>query len=274
MEYQKTLAKPVYFEGIGLHTGQHAAIKLLPADENTGIKFEINNRTFSLSPLNVCDTLQNITLCFDSYKIMTVEHLTSALFGLGIDNVVIKIIEGEELPILDGSAKVFVERILEAGLTTQSTKKNYIFINKEFSFYKNEEQYLIVKPNEKLIIDYEIDFEIIGKEHIRIEVNEENYIKEISSARTFGFIEDAEKLRKIGLALGASMENVHVYSRVEKKSLNGDRYPNENVRHKVLDLIGAIAIFSPRIVGEFIARKSGHYIDCKVIEMIFNEYAS
>lgn len=272
MEYQKTVAKPIYFEGIGLHTGQYSSIQLLPADENTGIRFEFDGKVFNLSPQNVCDTLQNITLCFNGYKVMTVEHLTSAIFGLGIDNVIVKVIEGKEIPILDGSARIFVERILEAGVITQSAKRSYFFVNREFSFYKNEEQYLIVRPSDKLVIDYEIDFDVIGKEHIRIEVNEENYIKEISNARTFGFIEDAEKLKKAGLVLGASMENVHVYSREEKRSLNGDRYPDESVRHKVLDLIGAIAIFSPRIVGEFIARKSGHFIDCKLIEMIYNEY--
>lgn len=272
MEYQKTLAKPVYFEGIGLHSGQYSAIQLLPADDNTGIRFQFDDKVFDLNPNNVCDTLQNITLCFGDYRVMTVEHLISALFGLGVDNVIVKIVEGKEIPILDGSAKVFVERIFDAGLLTQNSKKNYFFVSKEFSFYKSEDQYLLVRPSDKLIIDYEIEFEVIGREHIRIEINEENYIKEISNARTFGFIEDAEKLKKAGLVLGASLGNVHVYSRVEKKSLNGDRYPDESVRHKVLDLIGAIAIFSPRIVGEFIARKSGHFIDCKVIKMIYDQY--
>ncbi len=268
--YQRTISRSIFFEGTGLHSGEYSAIYLLPIDENSGIKFEIDGKVFDVTPKNVCNTLQNITLCFGNYSIMTVEHLFSVFLGLGIDNVLIKVIEGKEIPIMDGSAKVFVDRIKEVGLVEQSTRKEYFFIDKEFSFYKNEEQYLIVRPNSRLIVDYEIDFEVIGKEKIRLEINEETYENEISKARTFGFIEDSEKLKNVGLALGASMENVHVYSKVQGKSLNGDRYQNENVRHKVLDLLGAIALFSPRLVGEFIARKSGHFIDTKLIEMVFN----
>ncbi|MEN2997752.1 MAG: UDP-3-O-acyl-N-acetylglucosamine deacetylase [Brevinematia bacterium] len=263
--FQKTLKKPISFEGIGLHKGEYSLIHLLPSDENTGIMFEFDNKVFPVSPKNVCDTLQNITLCFNSYKIMTVEHLFSVFVGLGIDNVVIKVVSGSEIPILEGSAQVFVEKVLEVGTVQQSARRNYLFLGKEYSFYKNEDQYIIARPSDRLVIDYEVEFEVIGKESIRIEINEENYVKEISRARTFGFLEDAEKLKKAGLALGASMENVHVYSRAERKSLNGDRYHNENVRHKVLDLLGAIALTNPRVVGEFIARKSGHYIDCKLI---------
>lgn len=272
MEYQTTISKPIFFEGIGLHSGKYGAIELLPSEENTGIRFQFENKLFYVSPINVCDTLQNITLCFDNYKVMTVEHLFSALLGLGIDNVIIKVIEGKEIPILDGSARIFVDRILEAGITKQNEKRNYFFINKEFSFYKNEDQYLIVKPSDRLVVEYEIEFEVIGKESINIEINQETYINEISNARTFGFIEDAEKLKKAGLALGASMDNVHVYSREKGISINGDRYSNESVRHKVLDLLGAINLFSPKLIGKFIAKKSGHLIDCKLIRMIYDEY--
>ncbi|MFN4244748.1 MAG: UDP-3-O-acyl-N-acetylglucosamine deacetylase [Brevinematia bacterium] len=270
--YQKTIAKPIFFEGIGLHSGEYSSIYLLPSDEDTGIRFEFDGKIFDVTPRNVCDTFQNITLCFNGYKIMTIEHLFSVFLGLGIDNVLIKVLEGKEIPILDGSARVFVERIKEVGIVEQKAKRSYFFVTREFSFYKNENQYLIVRPSNSLVIDYEIDFEVIGTEKIVLEINEETYEKEISKARTFGFIEDAQKLKEAGLVLGADMNNVHVYSKREKKSLNQDRYVNENVRHKVLDLLGAIALFSPRLVGHFIARRSGHFIDTKLISIIFDEY--
>ncbi|MCS7299272.1 MAG: UDP-3-O-acyl-N-acetylglucosamine deacetylase [Spirochaetia bacterium] len=272
MDYQKTLSRPVFFEGIGLHTGEYSAIELLPAEENSGILFQVEDKTFECSIKSVCDTLHNISLCFGDYKIMTVEHLLASLFGLGIDNVIVRIVRGSEIPILDGSSKVFVERMLEAGIVKQKDKKNYFYPDIEFYFHKNEDQYIKFKPNDRLVIDYEIEFDVIGREHMRIEINEDSFLREICNARTFGFIEDAEILRKSGLALGAGLDNVHVYSRTERRSLNESRYSNESVRHKVLDLLGAIALFYPRIVGEFIARKSGHFVDCKLISMIYDEY--
>ncbi|MGB9622138.1 MAG: UDP-3-O-acyl-N-acetylglucosamine deacetylase [Brevinematia bacterium] len=272
MEQQKTIARSLFFEGIGLHTGEFGSIFLLPADENVGIIFEIEGKLYRFDPSNVSSTSQNITISFGKYEVMTVEHLFSVFTGLGIDNIIIKINEGREIPILDGSARVFVDKILEVGLVNQKDKKSYFYIDREFEFRKDDNQYLIVKPSDKLIVDYEIEFDVIGKEKIRIEINQETFVKEISPARTFGFIEDAEILKKKGLALGASMENVHVYSRVEGRSLNQGRFPNENVRHKILDLLGAIALFSPTLRGEFIARKSGHYIDVKLMQQIFNYY--
>ncbi|MCX8028926.1 MAG: UDP-3-O-acyl-N-acetylglucosamine deacetylase [Brevinematales bacterium] len=274
MEYQKTVSKCIFLEGVGLHTGRESAIQICPLEEDSGIVFEFEGKRFVVDPQSICDTNHNISLCFNGHKIMTVEHLFSALFGLGIDNVLIKVLYGEEIPILDGSARVFVERIKESGIVKQNNKRSYLYIDREFSFYKNENQYLIVKPSDKIIIDYEIDFDVIGKEYITFEFSEDSFVKEISSARTFGFIEDAERFKKIGLALGASMENVHIYSKVEKMSLNGDRYPNENVRHKVLDLLGALAILYPRVIGRFIAKKSGHLIDCELVKLIYNHYMS
>lgn len=272
MEYQKTISRRLFFEGFGLHTGEYASISLLPADEDVGIVFEIDGKFYKFDPSSVSDTSHNITLSLGEYKVMTVEHLFSVFTGLGIDNVIIKVNEGKEIPILDGSAKVFVDMILEIGLVEQKNKKHYFYIDNEFEFSKSEDQYLIARPSNKLIVDYEIEFDVIGREKMKLEINENTFVREISAARTFGFIEDAEVLKRRGLALGASMDNVHIYSRIEKKSLNRDRYPDENVRHKILDLLGAIALFSPNLRGEFIAKKSGHYTDVKLIQKIFDYY--
>lgn len=273
MKWQRTIVRPVTFEGVGLHTGKYSVIQLLPGEEDTGIVFEVCGSIFSVTPGNVCNTLQNITLCSNGRRVMTVEHLLSVFVGLGIDNVIVKVLEGEEIPILDGSAEVFVKEILNVGVTEQKKERKYLFVGKEVSLSRGGDQYLVVRPSDKFVVDYEIEFEVIGNERMRLEIDEEVYVREISRARTFGFIEDVERLREIGLALGASMDNVHVYSRKEKKALNGNRYPNESVRHKILDLLGAIALSPRRIVGEFVARKSGHFIDCELVKLVYDAHS-
>jgi UDP-3-O-[3-hydroxymyristoyl] N-acetylglucosamine deacetylase len=274
MERQKTIKRRITFEGIGLHTGKESALTLEPADENIGILFRIDGKEFYVNITNVCDTLQNISLCFGERKVMTVEHLFSVFTGLGIDNLVIEINYGEEVPILDGSAYEFVKAIKEVGLVEQSVRREYFYIDREFRYTKSEDQYLVLKPSDRLIIDYEIDFEFIGKEKLRLEVTPETYEREISKARTFGFLEDAERLKRTGLALGADLSNVHVYSKADRKFINQDRYPDESVRHKILDLLGAIAIFRPSLTGEFIARKSGHTMDVALLKEVYFTYFS
>jgi len=274
MERQRTIKGKITFEGIGLHTGKEASLTLEPADEGKGIVFKIDGKEFPVNVTNVCDTLQNISLCFGERKVMTVEHLFSVFTGLGIDNLVIQFNYGEEIPILDGSSYEFVKVIKEVGLVEQSARREYFYIDREFRYTKSEDQYLILKPSDRLIIDYEIDFEFIGKEKLRLEITPETYEEEISKARTFGFFEDAERLKKAGLALGADLSNVHVYSKAERRFLNKDRYPDESVRHKILDLLGAIAIFRPSLTGEFIARKSGHTMDIALLREVYFTYFS
>ena len=274
MERQRTIKGEIVFEGVGLHTGKKSTITLIPAEEGRGIVFRIDDKDYPVNVVSVCDTLQNISLCFDGKKVMTIEHLFSVFSGLGIDNVVIQLDEGFEVPILDGSAYKFVEMVKEVGMVEQGSRRDCFFVDKEFLHSKSDDQYLILKPSDKLIIDYEIEFDFIGRERLRLEITPEVYEKEVSKARTFGFFEDAERLRKAGLVLGAGFDNVHVYSKTEKRFLNGDRYPDESVRHKILDLLGAISLLSPGLRGEFIARKSGHTIDVTLLKDVYFTYFS
>ncbi len=266
---QRTISKEIVFEGIGLHTGLQTKVTLLPAKDNEGINIIFSDGSkVKVNPGIVTDTFQNITIGVDRKEIKTIEHLFSVFTALGIDNINIRVDYGVEIPILDGSARVFFEEIYPK-VIEQKSKKEFFVLEEIVEVRKSDTQYLTAKPSDTLKINYEIDFEVIGREIISIEVSEENFKKEICRARTFGFIEDEGKLKERGLALGANWDNVHIYSRTQKKSLNGDRYQDESVRHKVLDLMGAIAVFSPNLICEFFAVRSGHYIDVQLMRKLY-----
>jgi|YelNatPaOPRAMG01_1025707.scaffolds.fasta_scaffold00664_12 UDP-3-O-[3-hydroxymyristoyl] N-acetylglucosamine deacetylase len=277
MRNQNTISKEISFEGSGLHSGKRSKITLKPAPENTGIVFLYNNaglhEFIPYSPDYVTDTKNNITISNGRVIIKTVEHIASALYGLRIDNCIIEI-NSTETPIMDGSTKEFVRRIKECGIEKQlALKPEFVIVSPVW--IKSEDKFIVILPHNGLKINYTISFpnSPIGTQNLTIEFSEKKYIDEISNARTFGFIEDLDEYYKNGLVLGANFENVHVFSKTENKVINGSRYNDEPVRHKILDLIGALALLPFDLKGYIVSYKGGHGIDVMFVKKILQLFA-
>ena len=273
---QQTIANNLYFSGIGLHSGKKANINIQPAKINNGINFirtdlEKDNIIKALwsnvSSTNLCTTISNKS----SVSVSTVEHLMSALSGLHIDNVDI-LIDGPEVPIMDGSSLPFVEILENNGFIKQEIDRETIVIKKEVSVSK-EDSFAKILPNSQFSINFEIDFSshLINKQACKLQLVNGNYKSDISSARTFGFEKDVDYLRANGLALGGSLENAVVVG--EKNILNkeGLRFDDEFVRHKILDSIGDLHLAGKPIQGYFYGNKSGHFLNNQLLRKLFSD---
>ncbi|MGC8770015.1 MAG: UDP-3-O-acyl-N-acetylglucosamine deacetylase [Brevinematia bacterium] len=278
MRKQNTISKEIYFEGVGLHSGDKVRLTLKPAPVNTGIVFIYNDgKVKEFLPLSVdyvTDTKNNITLSNGRALIKTIEHLTSALFAMKVDNCLIEV-SGKEIPVMDGSSRVFVEGIMEVGVIEQDEyKPEFVVISP--IWVRNEDKFIVLLPYNGLKVNYTISFpnSPIGTQNYTFEFSTESYIDEISKARTFGFIEDIDNYTKQGLILGANFENVHVFSKKENKCINGSRYDDEPVRHKVLDILGALALLPFDLKGYIISYKGGHQIDVMFARKVIEYYNS
>ena len=273
---QQTIANNLYFSGIGLHSGKKANINIQPAKINNGINFirtdlEKDNIIKALwsnvSSTNLCTTISNKS----GVSVSTVEHLMSALSGLHIDNVDI-LIDGPEVPIMDGSSLPFVEILENNGFIKQEIDRETIVIKKEVSVSK-EDSFAKILPNSQFSINFEIDFSshLINKQACKLQLVNGNYKSDISSARTFGFEKDVDYLRANGLALGGSLENAVVVG--EKNILNkeGLRFDDEFVRHKILDSIGDLYLAGKPIQGYFYGNKSGHFLNNQLLRKLFSD---
>ena len=260
--YQKTLSKKVSFEGIGLHTGKNSKITLLPADEDIGIIFkridlEKNNKVKAVynnvTSAKLCTTLENDY----GAKVSTVEHLLAAFYISGIDNVIVEI-NTEEVPIMDGSAKNFLEVLGKTKLKTLSKKRKYLKILRNFE-YSNGNKKMSIEPSDDFEVDFQLDYEnsIIGNQRNRINFESDD-TTDISNSRTFCLYEDIEKIKKIGLAKGGSLDNAVVVE--DNKVLNhgGLRNKKEFVNHKILDLVGDFLLSGHRILGKVKCFHGGH----------------
>jgi len=268
MILQKTLQKPVAITGIGLHSGRPVSMKLLPAKANTGIFFcrdDLSSKPlFRASAALVNDTRLCTSMQYKGCRVATIEHIMSALAGLGVDNVEIHL-DTAEVPIVDGSAAPFVYLIQDAGLASQDAIKKFIFIKQAVEI-RDGDKWAKLQPYDRgFKLDFSIDFAhpIIRKCHNTASLNltTQNYIQEISRARTFGFLDDMEVLRHNQLALGGSLENAVVLDEFRVLNEKGLRYDNEFVRHKMLDAIGDLYLEGYAIVGHFISHKTGHALN-------------
>ena len=262
---QKTIKKSIKFDGIGLHSGKKVIMTLFPAQPNTGIIFKrsdvknnniIYTSIFNVSNASYCTKLTNE----NGVTVSTVEHLMAALYGLGIDNLLVEL-NSEELPIMDGSAKNFVEEIEKIGFNISDQPIRIIKINKKIT-YTDCEKFITFEPNK---ISLEIDFEIKYKQNsILNQRNKKNIymdeLREIYNSRTFCLFEDVEKLKKMGLAQGGSLDNAIVLK--GNKILNDEklRNPNEFVNHKILDCLGDIYLAGYRMVGKITSSQGGHNV--------------
>jgi len=269
---QQTLKASVRFEGIGLHTGQKSVIEVHPASENTGLVFctrhEGRERLIPYDVDHITDTRNNITVSDGVVSYKTVEHMMGALYGLGIDNAILEF-TGPEMPIMDGSAWPFFEAFVKVGVARQEAMKPALRIM-ESLWVTREDKFLVGLPFYALKINYTISFpnSPIGTQTFQIHMGEEDAFASIAQARTFGFLEDIDYYQKNGLVLGGGFDNVHVYSRKENRSVNGARYDDEPVRHKVLDLLGALALLPYDIQGFLVSYKGGHALDVEFVRLL------
>ena len=272
---QKTIKDSVTFQGIGLHSGNIVKLCLKRSEPNTGIVFKRvdlkNNNLVYPNFANVSNTSLNTTISnHEGIKVSTIEHLMGALFGLGIDNVMIEI-DNEEVPILDGSAKEFIEKIVIAGFETSDKPIKIIKINKKVEFTDGERFISIAPSKLSLDIDFELKYKnkLIGNQRNKINLYEDD-LNEIFNSRTFCLYEDVEAIKKIGLAKGGSLDNAIVVK--EDKLLNegGLRNSKEFVNHKILDCVGDLFTSGYRMIGSVKCSQGGHYLTNQILRKVFS----
>jgi UDP-3-O-[3-hydroxymyristoyl] N-acetylglucosamine deacetylase len=273
---QTTLRTPVSIEGIALHTGHHVRATFRPAPEDHGIIFRREDHpgiTLPALPESALGFDHATTLGVGSVQVGTVEHALSAARGLGIDNLDIEV-RGDELPILDGSAMPFVRLFQAAGVERQQRARRPIQIARRREIRRGDKS-ISVQPGRGLTITYEIDFphRAIGHQSLTIEIAPEAYASRIAPARTFGFLHEIDYLRQRGLARGGSLQNAIVLD--EKNILSGPlRFPDEFVRHKILDLVGDLALLGRPVEGKIHARKAGHALHAELVRELAQEDAA
>ena len=264
---QRTLKNSIKATGIGLHTGQKVYLTLKPAAENTGIVFRRTDLEPSVdiqaSALNVVDTTLSTNLSSNGVRVATVEHLLSALAGLGIDNLVVEL-SSEEVPIMDGSAAPFVFLVQSAGIQEQDAPKQFIRIKKEVTV-ENEGKTATFKPFDGFKVGFCIDFDhpafATRNKTASLDFSSTSFVKEVSRARTFGFMRDIEYLRSQNLVLGGSFDNAIVVDDYRVLNDEGLRYDDEFVKHKILDAVGDLYLLGKSPIGEFYGYKSGHHLN-------------
>ncbi len=271
---QKTISKNINIEGIGLHSGKKVSILIKPANPNDGIIFkridlkqnnEIVPDVYNVSSAVLCTTISNEY----GVKVSTIEHLMGALFGLGIDNALIEI-DNEEVPILDGSGKIFVKKIKEAGITTSNNPIKVIKINNKVEYKKDTKEISIEPSKINLEIDFEIRYknEMIGTQRNCIKVYEDE-LEDIYNSRTFCLYEDVEKLQSMGLALGGSLDNAIVVKGNKILNKTSLRNKKEFVNHKILDCMGDLYLSGYKIIGKIKCSQGGHKLTNDLLRKVF-----
>ena len=271
---QKTVKHNISFSGIALHSGHSVNVCIKPAKPDFGIVFQRvdlkSNNIVYPNFNNVTNTSLNTTVENEfGAKVSTIEHLMGALFGLGVDNALIEI-DNEEVPILDGSAKIFIEKIISSGFELSTAPIKVIKIKKDVS-YSEGERFISIKPSTlSLNIDFELKYEnpIIGNQRNKVKVYEDN-LEDIYNSRTFCLFEDIEIIKKNGLAKGGSLENAIVVKDKEILNLDGLRNDREFVNHKILDCIGDLYTTGYRIVANIICSQGGHYLTNQLLRKVF-----
>ena len=270
---EQTIAAPIDFSGIGLHTGEPATMRILPAPAGKGIVFrrvDLDNFELRADVGSVERVAYATTLMNRGVWISTVEHLLSALYGLGIDNAFIEL-DNFEVPILDGSGLPYTEAIHRAGIVALDAPRNYMRIVKSFALEEHGKT-IAIHPSDTFSIEYEIGFPhpLIGDQKLEIEITPENYSNLVAPARTFGFYHEVEKLQASGLVRGGSLENAIVLT--EKGMLNETslRFADEFVRHKILDLLGDFALVGQAVLGRIVANRAGHALHTRFVAELLN----
>ena len=271
---QKTLKNSLNFSGIGLHSGKISNICLRPSEPNTGIVFKrVDLKTNNIiypNFSNVSDTFLNTTISNEfGVKVSTIEHLMGALYGLGVDNVLIEI-DNDEVPILDGSAKEFIEKIVTTGLRKSEAPIKIIKINKKVIF-KDKERFISIEPSKlSLDINFELKYKnpVIGNQKNKINIYEDD-LNDIFNSRTFCLFEDIENIKKKGFAKGGSLDNAVVVKDDKVLNNHGLRNKLEFVNHKILDCLGDLYTSGYRIIASVTCSQGGHYLTNQLLKKVF-----
>ncbi|TLP41237.1 UDP-3-O-acyl-N-acetylglucosamine deacetylase [Arcobacter arenosus] len=271
---QRTIAKSVEIVGIGLHKGVPVKMKLEPLDSDMGIIFYRVDKgiTIPLKIENVVDTKMATVIGKDDVVVSTIEHLLSAVYAYGIDNLRV-VIDNDEVPVLDGSSSGYCMLIEEAGIKELDKSKKAIKIKKDVEIVTEDGKKVALKPSKHIIYDFSIDFEhpSIGKQNFHFDYSISEYKENISRARTFGFLHEVQYLRSIGLAQGGSMENAIVLDQTKILNPEGLRYDDEFVRHKILDAIGDMALLGYTLVGEYDAHAGSHHLNHLLTKKLYED---
>ena len=272
MYWQKTVKEEINFRSVGLHSGRKVGMTIKPAEADAGIVFVRKDVTsdnrIAADIQNVTDTTLATTLGVNGTRVHTVEHLLSAFRGLGIDNAVVEV-DTFEVPIMDGSSQPFISTLKKVGLMTLRKPRRYLKVKKTVSVSEGESMAML-EPSPDFRITYKIDFPhpAVGTQSFHMVFTPEAYEKEISSARTFGFLRDVEYLQAKGLALGGSLQNAVVLDDERVINKEGLRSPDEFVKHKILDAVGDLYLIGMPILGHFTAYKSGHRLNTQLLKAL------
>lgn len=272
--YQHTLAAPAIIAGVGVHTGQRVRLSIRPAAPDTGIVFvrtdihDRDNRVPARGEAVVETKMETVIGNAAGVTVATIEHLTASLFALGIDNATVEL-DGPETPIMDGSAEPFVQLLDRAGRRGQDAPRRFIEILETIEVVEGGKRAALT-PSDRFELAFEIDFpsQAIGRQSIDLEIDEDSFRAELAGARTFGFIQEVEALRRVGLARGGSMENVVVIDADRVLNPEGLRWPDEFVRHKALDAVGDLSLLGAPLLGRFEGRYAGHGINNALVRAV------
>jgi UDP-3-O-[3-hydroxymyristoyl] N-acetylglucosamine deacetylase len=270
---QRTVARPISCSGVGVHSGKKANLTIKPAPSNHGIKFirtDLPDSPSISAHFNmVVDTSQATVIGYDGYIISTIEHIMATFAGLSIDNALVEL-DTYEMPIMDGSAGTFTSLIKEAGIEEQDAPRYYFVVKKPIELKKDGKSVGVYPCSSyKITCTIEYDHTLINKQVYTVDLSEQAFEREISSARTFGFLHDYEYLKHYGLAQGVSLDNVVVIDKHDIVNEDGLRYKNEFVRHKILDCIGDFSLLGMPILGHVVVNKSGHAFNHAFLKEFF-----
>lgn len=271
---QRTIKSDIEIVGIGLHKGVPVRMRLEPLPSNSGIVIYRSDAavTIPLKKEYVVDTKMATVLGKDGVVVSTIEHLLSAIYAYGIDNLRV-VLDNDEIPILDGSASGYCMLIEEAGIQEQEEGKKAIKIKKEVVVTTEDGKRVSLKPSNRIVYDFEIKFNhpAIGQQKFHFDYSIEEYKESIAKARTFGFLHEVQYLRSIGLALGGSMENAIVLDETKILNPEGLRYEDEFVRHKILDAIGDMALLEYTMIGEYEAVAGSHHLNHLLTKKLYED---
>lgn len=274
---QRTLKNPIRATGVGLHTGEKVLLTLRPAPADNGVVFRRSDLDppvdIKATPLNVGDTRLSTTLVHEGVCVSTVEHLLSAVAGLGVDNLIVEV-SSAEVPIMDGSAGPFVFLLQSAGIQEQNAPKRFIRIKRKVGV-EDGDKWARFEPFDGFKVGFGIDFDHPvfqnGVQFTELDFSSTSFVKEVSRARTFGFMREIEALRQHNLVLGGSLENAVVLDDYRVLNEDGLRYEDEFVKHKVLDAIGDLYLLGHSLIGAFTGYKSGHALNNKLLRALLEQ---
>ena len=274
MRFETTLGRPVSMSGIGLHHGVPVNMRVLPAPPATGIVFErtdLDNFRIPASWKHVARVSYATSLMRQGVLISTTEHLLSVLYSMGIDNAVIQL-DNLEVPIGDGSGLPFIQAIREAGLRTYRRRRRYLRVTKPVSVEAPGKRITII-PADTFLLNCDVFFDhpLVGRQTMELEVTPERYATEVAPARTFGFAWELDKMRDMGLIRGATLDSAVCFSREGVLNPGGLRFPDECCRHKVLDLIGDLALVGKPLLGHVIAERAGHAMHAALVNRLMSD---